>query len=201
MASEGVSGHSFAKRKAIYRVALAIKRVSPSRSPRPSASSSGANSLYATAKAGRHSRTRRLECSDSHHRPGLRHGSRLAAPDGRVPGPPLHPHPAAGRPAIRQIDRAITVRQGRRHRPEAKSTSVYDAGKTHDSAAGREILFRLRLTHPEIAIAWAKSLLDLSTKTVSRPKGVQGSVILPRRWVVERKLGHDGCTHRETLRD
>jgi transposase len=105
-----------------------------------------------------------------------------------------------------------------------KSTSGYDAGKKiagrkrhivvdtrglpllvmvtpadmHDSVAGRELLFRLRLTHPEIAIVWAdlayagtivgwaKSFLDLTIKTVSRPKGSQGFVILPRRWIVER---------------
>jgi transposase len=70
----------------------------------------------------------------------------------------------------------------------------------HDSIAAREALFRLRLMHPEITIvwadmayagtlvAWAKSFLRLTVKTVSRPKGAQGFVILPRRWVVERSL-------------
>lgn len=54
------------------------------------------------------------------------------------------------------------------------------------------------MTHPESAIVradlayagtivgWAKSFLGLTIKTVSRPKGAQGFVILPRRWVVER---------------
>ncbi|WP_328939889.1 transposase [Streptomyces tauricus] len=71
---------------------------------------------------------------------------------------------------------------------------------THDSAAAREVLFRLRLMHPEITavwadrayagtlVDWAKSYLHLTIRTVSRSKGAQGFVILPRRWVVERLL-------------
>ncbi len=51
----------------------------------------------------------------------------------------------------------------------------------HDSAAAKEVLFRLRLMHPEITIvwadsayagklvAWAKMHLRLTIKTVSRP--------------------------------
>lgn len=70
----------------------------------------------------------------------------------------------------------------------------------HDSVAARETLFRLRLMHPEITIvwadlayagtlvAWAKSFLHLTIKTVSRPKGAKGFVILPRRWVAEGTL-------------
>lgn len=69
----------------------------------------------------------------------------------------------------------------------------------HDSAA-REVLFRLRLTHPEITIVWVVSVcagklvtweeehLNLTIKTVSRPKNTSGWVLLPRRWVVERSL-------------
>jgi transposase len=68
----------------------------------------------------------------------------------------------------------------------------------HDSVAAREAFFRLRLMHPEITmvwadlayadthVAWARSFLHLTIKTVSRPKGAKGFVILPRRWVVER---------------
>lgn len=70
----------------------------------------------------------------------------------------------------------------------------------HDSAAAREALLRLRLTHPEVTVVWAdlayagtlvdwaKTFLGLTIKTVSRPKGAQGFVILPRRRVVERSL-------------
>ncbi len=66
--------------------------------------------------------------------------------------------------------------------------------------AAREALFRLRLMHPEITVVWAdsayagtlvdwaKAFLHLTIKTVSRPKGAQAFVILPRRWVVERSL-------------
>ncbi|MEV7526798.1 IS5 family transposase [Streptomyces sp. NPDC091371] len=68
----------------------------------------------------------------------------------------------------------------------------------HDSHAAKEVLFRLRLMHPEITIVWAdsayagklvtwaKEYLNLTIKTVSRPKDASGFVILPRRWVVER---------------
>lgn len=70
----------------------------------------------------------------------------------------------------------------------------------HDSVAAREVLFRLRLMHPEITIVWAdlayagtlvgwaKSFLRLTIKTVSRLKDAKGFVVLPRRWVVERSL-------------
>lgn len=52
----------------------------------------------------------------------------------------------------------------------------------HDSVAAREVLFRLRLTHPEITLAWADSAyagklvswvkkhLNLKIKKVRRPK-------------------------------
>lgn len=54
--------------------------------------------------------------------------------------------------------------------------------------------------HPQIAVVWAdsiyggtladgaKSFLNLTIKTVSRPEGAKGFVLLPRRWVVERSL-------------
>ncbi|MEU1056958.1 transposase [Streptomyces sp. NPDC005876] len=71
---------------------------------------------------------------------------------------------------------------------------------TTDRDAAKEVLFRLRLMHPEITIVWAdsgyagqlltwaKKNLDLTLKTISRPKDAVGFVILPRRWVVERSL-------------
>ena len=69
-----------------------------------------------------------------------------------------------------------------------------------DRDAAKEVLFRLRLMHPEITIVWADSAyagklvtwgkrhLGLTIKTVSRPKDASGFVVLPRRWVVERSL-------------
>lgn len=127
------------------------------------------------------------------------------------------PHPVAAVINSQSVKVAATV---------PRSTSGYDAGKKtpgrkrhvivdlkglllfvmvtpadmHDSVAAREVLFRLRLMHPEITIVWAdlayagklvdwaKSFLRLTIKTVSRPKGAQGFVLLPRRWVVERSL-------------
>lgn len=69
-----------------------------------------------------------------------------------------------------------------------------------DRDAAKEVLFRLRLMHPEYTIVWAdsgyagrlvtwaKAHLNLTLKTTSRPKDATGFVILPRRWVVERSL-------------
>ncbi|MGF1431910.1 IS5 family transposase [Kitasatospora sp. LaBMicrA B282] len=68
-----------------------------------------------------------------------------------------------------------------------------------DRDAAREILFRLRLTHPEITLVWADSayggqLIDrartrlrITLKTVSR-RGQKGFVLQPKRWVVERSI-------------
>ncbi|MGW6360130.1 IS5 family transposase [Streptomyces sp. NPDC055092] len=127
------------------------------------------------------------------------------------------PHPVAVVLDSQSVKVAATV---------PRSTSGYDAGKktpgrkrhvivdlkglplfvmvtpadVHDSVAAREVLFRLRLMHPEITIvwadlayagtliAWAKTFLHLRIKTVSRPKDAKGFVILSRRWVVERSL-------------
>ncbi|MFC9608730.1 IS5 family transposase [Streptomyces niveus] len=67
-----------------------------------------------------------------------------------------------------------------------------------DRDAAKELLFRLRLMHPEITVVWAdsayagklvtwaKKYLRLTIKTVSRPKDASGFIVLPRRWVVER---------------
>jgi hypothetical protein len=67
-----------------------------------------------------------------------------------------------------------------------------------DRNAAKEVLFRLRPMHPEITIGWAdsacagqvvtwaKTYLNLTIKTVSRPKDASGFVVLPRRSVVER---------------
>jgi transposase len=68
-----------------------------------------------------------------------------------------------------------------------------------DSLVARELLFRLALMHPEIAIVWAdsayakndlipwaKKYLDIIIKTVRRPPQAKGFIILPRRWAVER---------------
>ncbi|WP_327129834.1 IS5 family transposase [Streptomyces sp. NBC_01727] len=67
-----------------------------------------------------------------------------------------------------------------------------------DRDAAKEVLFRLRLMHPKITIVWAdsayagklvtwaKKYLNLTIKTVSRPKDTTGFIVLPRRWVVER---------------
>lgn len=69
-----------------------------------------------------------------------------------------------------------------------------------DRDAAKQVLFRLRLMHPEITVVWAgsayggqlvhwsKKWLGLTLKTVNRPKDAVGFVVLPRRWVVERSL-------------
>ncbi|MER5603675.1 IS5 family transposase [Streptomyces sp. NPDC002265] len=70
-----------------------------------------------------------------------------------------------------------------------------------DRDAAREMLFRLRITHPQITQVWADSAyagqlvdwaehrLHLTLRTVTRPRGAKGFVVLPRRWKVERTLG------------
>ncbi|MBA8952954.1 transposase [Actinomadura namibiensis] len=76
---------------------------------------------------------------------------------------------------------------------------VTPAART-DRDAARELLTRLRLTHPELACAWADrayagtqvtwaaSFLNLTLAIVSRPPRSRGFVVVPRRWVVERTL-------------
>ncbi|MFF3160212.1 transposase, partial [Streptomyces sp. NPDC057910] len=70
-----------------------------------------------------------------------------------------------------------------------------------DRDAAREVLWRLRLMQPQITqiwadsayagqlVNWSKDFLDMTLKTVSRPRGAKGFVVLPRRWKVERTLG------------
>lgn len=59
----------------------------------------------------------------------------------------------------------------------------------HDSAAAKEVLFRLG--RPRLrgkARDLGQTPLNLTIKTVSRLKDTSGFVVLPRRWVVERSL-------------
>ncbi|WP_052869767.1 IS5 family transposase [Streptomyces niger] len=70
----------------------------------------------------------------------------------------------------------------------------------HDTRAARIALTRLRRAHPEITIVWAdrayagtlitwaRTSLNLTVKTVARPKDAHGFVLLPRRWIVERSI-------------
>ncbi|MFB8087359.1 hypothetical protein [Streptomyces sp. NPDC055992] len=68
--------------------------------------------------------------------------------------------------------------------------------------SGRDLLWRLRLTHPQITQVWADSAhsrsqlpnwtayrLWLTLRPVLGPKGTKGFVVLPRRWKVERSIG------------
>ncbi|MGW2724017.1 hypothetical protein [Streptomyces sp. NPDC001492] len=64
-----------------------------------------------------------------------------------------------------------------------------------DQDAAKKLLFRLALSHPEIAtiwadsayagklVDWAKKYLDITIKTGRRPPDAKGFVVLPRRWV------------------
>ncbi|MFE6702927.1 transposase [Streptomyces sp. NPDC057718] len=70
-----------------------------------------------------------------------------------------------------------------------------------DRDAAREMLWRLRLTQPQIAqvwadpayagqlVNWARNLLNITLRTVSRPRNAKRFVVLPRRWKVERTIG------------
>jgi hypothetical protein len=80
-----------------------------------------------------------------------------------------------------------------------------------DRNAAREVLFRLRLMHPEITIAadsayagqlvtWAKTYLSLTIKTVSRPKDTPGFVVLPLGRRTLPRLDHARPQTRSRLR-
>jgi transposase len=70
-----------------------------------------------------------------------------------------------------------------------------------DRDAARDVFWRLRLTQPQITqvwadrgyasdlVDWARDRLWLTLRIVSRPKGTNGFVVLPRRWKVERTIG------------
>ncbi|MFE6519900.1 transposase [Streptomyces sp. NPDC057748] len=70
----------------------------------------------------------------------------------------------------------------------------------HDSIPARDHLFRLRLTHPEVAFAWADSacggtlvdwshtFLGITLKMVPRRKDQDGFAFLAKRWRVERAI-------------
>lgn len=70
-----------------------------------------------------------------------------------------------------------------------------------DRDAAREMLWRLRLTQPQITqvwadsayagqlVDWARDFLNITLRTVSRPRNAKGFVVLPRRWKVERTIG------------
>ncbi|WP_143664991.1 transposase [Streptomyces sp. TLI_55] len=89
------------------------------------------------------------------------------------------------------VHRAVPA--DRRVRPVSRAVAAAPPGNVHDSVAAREVLFRLRLMHPQITIvwadsiyagtlvAWAKSFLGLTIKTVSRPKTAKGFVLVPVR--------------------
>jgi len=70
----------------------------------------------------------------------------------------------------------------------------------HDSIPARDQLFRLRLTRPEVTVAWADSayggtlvdwsysFLGITLKTVPRRKDQDGFAVLAKRWRVERAI-------------
>ncbi|MFJ9753062.1 transposase [Streptomyces chartreusis] len=72
---------------------------------------------------------------------------------------------------------------------------------TTDRDAARELPGRLRLMQPQITQVsadsayagqltnWSDDFLSMTLRTVSRPRGAKGFVILPRHWKVERTLG------------
>lgn len=70
-----------------------------------------------------------------------------------------------------------------------------------DRDAARDVLGDLRLSQPQITqvwadsayagqlVDWARTELDLTLRTVARPKGAKGFIVLPRRWKVESSIG------------
>lgn len=75
------------------------------------------------------------------------------------------------------------------------------AADMSDRDAARQMLWRIRLTQPQITqvwgdsaysgelVTWTDDFLRMTLGIVSRPKDTVGFVVLPRRWRVERTLG------------
>lgn len=107
--------------------------------------------------------------------------------------------------ATRRFDPAKLINGRKRHvAMDTKGfpvTIMVTSADMQDRDAARELLWRLRLTNPQITEVWADSayagqlvaraedFLHITLETVSRPKGTKGFVVLPRRWRVERTLG------------
>ncbi|TDD05706.1 hypothetical protein E1292_16660 [Nonomuraea deserti] len=92
--------------------------------------------------------------------------------------------------------------------PERKSRLVVDtfgvlmmvmatAAGQPDRDAARELPARLRMLHPQLTlsgataptlVAWARRVLRLTLKIVTKRPGQTGFKVLARRWIVERSL-------------
>ncbi|QFZ18516.1 transposase [Saccharothrix syringae] len=69
-----------------------------------------------------------------------------------------------------------------------------------DRELARDLLWRLRLTNPQVTpvwadsayagalMQWARTFPNITIKVVTRPPGARGFIVLPRHWVVERSL-------------
>jgi transposase len=79
-------------------------------------------------------------------------------------------------------------------------TTLVTGADVQDRDIARDLLGRLRAEHPALPmiwadgayrgtlIPWAAQQLQFRIEVVSRPAGIRGFVVLPRRWVVERSL-------------
>jgi transposase len=87
---------------------------------------------------------------------------------------------------------------------------VVTAASVQDSTAGRHVLDRLAVAHPEVSLAWVDggyndavvrhgAGLGVRVEVVKRT-AAKGFHVLPRRWVVERTLGWL-MQHRRLVRD
>jgi transposase len=85
------------------------------------------------------------------------------------------------------------------------------AASVHDSAAGTQLLTRVREHHPTITKAWADNgyktkavehaaEIGIDLEIVQRDPAVRGFRVQPRRWVIERTLGWL-MHHRRLARD
>lgn len=75
------------------------------------------------------------------------------------------------------------------HMPQLMRATELTRSQVHSGMAMmRDTIVWADLAYAGKLVDWAKTFLHLTIKTVNRPKGAQGFVILPRRWVVERSL-------------
>ncbi|MFH9426626.1 IS5 family transposase [Streptomyces sp. NPDC017529] len=104
--------------------------------------------------------------------------------------------------ATRGFDPGKMINGRKRHLVVDQSGLLVDVLVTPADVPERDgariLLARLHAEHPEIVLVWgdsgyggklidwARDTLGITIKTVPRPKGAKGFVLLPKRWVVER---------------
>jgi transposase len=128
-----------------------------------------------------------------------------------------HPHPSAAAMDSQSVRAADTAPKATRGWDNGKKVNgrkrhivvdtlglllivLVTAANVSDSAAGRQLLWRMRGSHPRVRrvwvdggyqnglLTWAWTVVRTVVDKVSVPAGAHRFVVLPRRWVAERTL-------------